>query len=78
NGAFDLVIVDGRVRAACARLALPKVREGGWLLLDDSEREKYRDISRDLHSFTRLDFRGLNPYSLDISQTTVWQIGERR
>jgi Methyltransferase domain len=39
DGAFDLVLVDGRARLGCVVSALPKLRPDGVLLLDNSERE---------------------------------------
>jgi len=39
DGAFDVVLVDGRARLGCVVNALPKVRPGGVLVLDNSERE---------------------------------------
>lgn len=38
---FDIVVVDGRSRPACLVHALPKVRAGGLLVLDNAEREYY-------------------------------------
>lgn len=38
---FDAVVVDGRERAACLRAARSKVKPGGWILLDNSERAQY-------------------------------------
>lgn len=38
---FDLVLVDGRNRNACIRSAIPKLKKGGWLVLDNSERHHY-------------------------------------
>lgn len=40
---LDLVVVDGRQRAACLLRALDHVRPGGLLVLDDSEREAYAE-----------------------------------
>jgi hypothetical protein len=40
---FDLVWVDGRSRVACARACVPKVKEAGAVLLDDSDREDTAD-----------------------------------
>lgn len=39
---FDLILVDGRNRQACIRSAIPKLKSGGWLVLDNSEREYYK------------------------------------
>ena len=36
---FDLVFVDGRVRPSCIANALAKVRPGGNLMLDNSDRK---------------------------------------
>lgn len=40
-GSFDAVLVDGRARGRCLAHAGEKVREGGIVLLDDSERSAY-------------------------------------
>lgn len=40
-GYFDLVIVDGRVRASCIMLAMDKIKKGGILLLDNADRKAY-------------------------------------
>jgi predicted O-methyltransferase YrrM len=71
---FDLVVVDGRARTACVLRALPKVRRGGFLLLDDSYRGEYSPAMAALAGQGRNDFRGLAPYNTDLGQTTVWEI----
>lgn len=38
---FDLVVVDGRARIACMLKSKPKVKLGGVILLDDSQRKHY-------------------------------------
>jgi beta-phosphoglucomutase-like phosphatase (HAD superfamily) len=38
---FDLLVVDGRARPSCFFRAAPKVRIGGLVVLDDSERPAY-------------------------------------
>jgi Methyltransferase domain len=42
DGCLDLVIVDGINRADCVLAALPKMRTGGTLLLDDTDRHMTR------------------------------------
>jgi hypothetical protein len=39
---FDLVVVDGRRRVKCVKEAVRYVRKGGAILLDDSQRDRYR------------------------------------
>ena len=70
---FDLVVLDGRARLACLRRSLPKLRNGGFVLLDDSERSRYRNASRILAGWSRQDFSGLCPYTRFNRQATVWQ-----
>ena len=40
---YDLVIVDGRKRVKCLKAAVEKIKNDGVLLLDDAEREKYKE-----------------------------------
>lgn len=42
DDSFDVVVVDGRERARCLTAAMPKVRPGGLLIVDDIDRERYR------------------------------------
>lgn len=72
DDSFDLVIVDGRARVACGLAAMAKVRVGGLLLLDDSQRTRYAPLARALTGWPRTDVRGLKPGEVEISQTTIW------
>ncbi len=42
DGHFDLISIDGRNRSTCLAHAVPKLRRGGVLVLDNSEREQYQ------------------------------------
>ena len=44
DGKFDLVIVDGRDRVKCTMAVLPKVKKGGYLIFDNSQYKKYREV----------------------------------
>ena len=72
DGAFDLVIVDGRSRRACIAHAMPKVRTGGMLLLDDSDRPDYAPALERLAAWECTSFVGIRPASLYESRTTIW------
>lgn len=73
DGAFDLVLVDGRARADCLDRAWPKVRSGGLLVLDDSDRERYQESMNRLPHGVREDHRGLVAFSRRLGQTTIWR-----
>jgi hypothetical protein len=73
EGGLDLVIVDGRARVACVRAAMGKVKTGGLLLLDDSDRDRYAPAVRMLASWDRHVFSGIKPGSPVPVQTSVWR-----
>lgn len=58
---FDLVLIDGRDRAKCIRSAIPKLRAGGWLILDNSEREYYQPGIDLMKDWNRIDCRQQRP-----------------
>jgi len=68
---FDLVAIDGRKRVACATSALNKVKPGGMIVLDDSER--YMQIFGLLEGWTRAEFyKGPHAGHKDGWGTTIW------
>lgn len=65
---FDIVIVDGIYRERCVRAALKKIKEGGYLILDDSEKTKYRAIKKMLSQYPK-EIKEENG-----KETTMWKI----
>lgn len=53
---FDLIFIDGRARSSCVLHAKNKVKKGGYILLDNSERMEYQEAIVALQSFERTDF----------------------
>ncbi len=41
---YDLIFIDGRLRADCAAVARHCLAEGGVILLHDAHRENYRRV----------------------------------
>lgn len=78
DGSFDLVTVDGRARPSCALRALPKIKNGGWLLVDNMERARYAIIRDLLAHHQSVDFFGVVPYEVRAQRTTVWRITARK
>jgi len=60
---FDIIIVDGRDRVNCCKQAVKAVSENGVIVLDDSERDFYREGVSFLKSkgFKELAFTGISP-----------------
>ena len=74
DGHFDLVIVDGRARPSCVFHAMSKVRAGGYLMLDDTDRQRYEEAMSLLAGYKRTDLFGIAPSATRFWQTSVWQI----
>ena len=60
---FDIIIVDGRDRVNCCRQSVAALSDNGVLVLDDSERDSYREAIRFLleQGFKQLSFSGISP-----------------
>lgn len=73
---FDVVLVDGRVRPSCMQHAMPKIRKGGLLILDNSDRPYYHTALRNqlqTEFETVIDCIAPSVYSHEFTRTTVWR-----
>jgi hypothetical protein len=74
NLTLDLIFIDGRSRAACIQRAIPKLRVGGYLVLDNSDRKYYtRYTNPRSDEFRAHCFRGIGPASLELTTTTIYE-----
>ncbi len=72
---FDLVCIDGRARQSCFVHARAKLKLGGNLILDNSERARYEGIHQALRgpAWEKREFFGPGPYvANEFWGTTVW------
>lgn len=53
---FDLIEIDGRLRADCLGYAVPKLKPGGILIVDNSEREQYQAALTGVIWWEHVDF----------------------
>ncbi|MCU0357478.1 MAG: hypothetical protein MUE95_07845 [Cyclobacteriaceae bacterium] len=51
---FDFIIVDGRARVECVQHAIPKLKRGGMLILDNAERLRYTAIHTMLRNWKKV------------------------
>ncbi len=70
---FNFVAVDGRARPSCVYHARSKVTRGGYLMLDNSEREDYQTAKRLMDGWQKSEFYGPGPYGWSFWETTVWR-----
>lgn len=69
NEDFDIILIDGIDRAACAEQSLELIKSGGVIILDNSDRypsiaERFRNLN-----FIEVDFHGFGPIN-DYTWTT--------
>lgn len=72
DDSFDVVVVDGRERVRCLREAMPKVRPGGLLILDDSDRPRYAEAHVAAATWPSRTYSGLTPSKAIAGTSTVW------
>lgn len=70
---FDIVLVDGRARPACIAHASRKIKRGGYLILDNSERSHYQAAHEWLEGWPRADYYGPGPYGKTFWQTSIFK-----
>jgi SAM-dependent methyltransferase len=72
---FDVVLIDGRSRPACLVHAYPKLKPGGLLVLDNSDRDYYLTFTGDLLAKmeTIVDEFGPGPYNREFTKTSIWK-----
>ncbi|MCB9354209.1 MAG: hypothetical protein H6575_06550 [Lewinellaceae bacterium] len=71
---FDLVLVDGRARPACINQALPHLKKGGYLVVDNTERAYYLAAFHELirEQFeVETDMFAPVAYTPDFTKTTI-------
>jgi uncharacterized protein (DUF2249 family) len=71
---FDIILVDGRARPSCIQQAIPHLKTGGLLIVDNTERPYYlmhfKAVIEEKFS-VELEKRGPIGYSPDFTGTTI-------
>jgi len=74
DSTFDLVMIDGRARTSCLKAAIKKVKPGGIIVLDNSDRSYYTEnLLNHLSGFRAAIFRGPTPGLLHWETTTIYE-----
>lgn len=71
---FDLIVIDGRSRPSCIFHAIPKLKKGGYLLVDNTERDYYLNnpfLINLLTDMIRVDYRAHVPGLYHYCSTTL-------
>jgi len=71
DASFDVVVVEGRARVACAVASADKIRPGGILVLADPERDGYRAVHDRFGDWPSTTHAGLTPGG-GVASVTIW------
>lgn len=76
---FDIIVVDGSFRARCAEAAIRKIRPGGIIILDNTDRWQLQDDDgkalatlNTMKDFIRVDFSGFSPINYYVMTTSIF------
>jgi hypothetical protein len=70
---FDIILIDGRARPSCLKRSIPKVKIGGYIILDDADRERYQPAMQTMpDNFDKLDFVSPILHEYCFGRTVVW------
>lgn len=70
---FDLISIDGRARPSCIKHSINKLKVGGKIILDNSDREYYLiNNKKCLENFSIIEFYGAVPENNIISKTNIY------
>jgi precorrin-6B methylase 2 len=76
DNSLDIILIDGRARKACIAHAIPKIKQGGYLIIDNSDRSYYfeqNEILFDKEKWESIHFVGPVPYTFDFSKTSFFR-----
>jgi predicted O-methyltransferase YrrM len=78
DGQFDLVLVDCKAavmnRNDAVRAVRSKVRNGGWLMMDNTDAPRFRAAIEIMKDRPRLVFSGFTPMRFVVCQTSAWHM----
>lgn len=72
NEYFDIVFVDGRARIGCMKHAINKIKNNGYLILDNSERIEYQAGWNLVNNWKDIKIYGPGPYNRYPWETRIW------
>ncbi|WP_297337962.1 hypothetical protein [Algoriphagus sp.] len=71
---FDIIVIDGRVRIACLRQSINKLKEGGFIIFDNGDRNEYHNELKKIEKFLILSDFTVTSFDLSFNQTNIYQI----
>jgi predicted O-methyltransferase YrrM len=63
---FDFILIDGRARVECTFNSIAKLKQGGIMVLDNSERKRYQPVHKRLADWPKITT------TTGLTDTTLW------
>ena len=78
NDTFDIIFVDGRDRVNCIKESALSLNADGIIILDDSDREQYKEAFDFLkeNGFNHFSIDGISPGIFEFHKTTIFFKGD--
>jgi hypothetical protein len=74
DGHFDLIVVDGRARPSCFKHSVPKIKDTGMLVWDNTNRSRYHPAMKLApENFDYLRCPGPTPFLGHFTETSLWK-----
>ena len=75
DNSLDIVMIDGRARSSCISQSIPKVKKGGYLIVDNSDRDYFANNQELFHldKWEAKHFVGQTPYTFSFSKTSFFK-----
>ena len=71
---FDLIFIDGRARCSCFKQAISKIKNNGYIVWDNTDRQAYFQTIQEAPRYLEfIDFPGASPYVDFFTRTSVWK-----
>lgn len=71
---FDFIVIDGRARNSCFLNAVKKIKIGGYIIWDNTDRESYLWlVNKNYDNLEFIDLPGPSPYSEFFTRTCAWK-----
>lgn len=67
DNSFNIILIDGRDRVKCIESSIPKLKSGGWLIVDNSERPYYQKGMDLMKDWNRIDCKQNRPDKYDFT-----------
>lgn len=75
DNSLDVVMIDGRARSSCISQSISKVKQGGFLIVDNSDRDYFKNNQELFHKdkWEAKHFVGQTPYTFSFSKTSFFK-----